>query len=110
MEKKFTKGEWDIVHSESKPAVNVIGTVLGGKYKIARCPYIICEDTEITERDRKEALANAKLIAAAPDLLEALEELHGKTLYKLDASGKRDTHMDYELFDKVEAALRKALD
>lgn len=29
-----------IKHSESKNAWNIIGTKLGGKYKIARVPYI----------------------------------------------------------------------
>lgn len=63
---KHTQGKWAVKHSESKTAFNVVGTRLGGKYKIARCPYI-------DSNDRDEAEANAKLIASAPKLLEALK-------------------------------------
>lgn len=74
---KHTPGPWDVKHSESKPAFNVIGTALGGKYKIARCPYVVLQQGEsrdiLNDRECKEAEANAKLIAAAPEMLEALQ-------------------------------------
>ena len=76
MEKKYTRGPWKVKRSESKPAFNVIGTALGGKYKIARCPITDFGSTypETNKAELIEVEANAKLIAAAPELLEALIE------------------------------------
>lgn len=64
---KHTPGPWKFNgHSLSGNHFNVIGTQLGNKFKIARCPYEV-------EGDKEEAEANAKLAAAAPELLEALQ-------------------------------------
>lgn len=53
-----------VVHSESKTAWNVIGESLGGKYKIARIPYLVIKDLEITNTLRKaEALNHALFIS-----------------------------------------------
>ena len=72
---EYTIAPWIVKHSESKAAFNVIGTTLCRKYKIARCPYPVLKDAEkFNEREKAEAEANAKLIAAAPELLEALLE------------------------------------
>lgn len=73
MEKKYTRGPWKVKKSETKPTLNIIGTALGSKYKIARCPI---EDfgpkyPEINKAELIEVEANAKLISAAPELLEA---------------------------------------
>jgi hypothetical protein len=76
---KHTPGPWRMIPSKSNPAFNVIGTHLGCKYKIARCPYTILTDG--TPYDEKEAEANAQLIAAAPELFEALEALVEYTVY-----------------------------
>ena len=37
------KVKTEVVHSRTKPAWNVIGKQLGGKYKIARVPYQVSE-------------------------------------------------------------------
>lgn len=56
--------ETKVVHSQSKSAWNVIGTKLGGKYKIARIPYLIVEDSEIlTTRNKHTALVHAQFIS-----------------------------------------------
>lgn len=53
-----------IKHSEKKSAWNVIGTKLGGKYKIARVPYVKVEDsTFITECNSLEAKKHAEWIS-----------------------------------------------
>ncbi len=76
---KGTPGPWEIKHSESKDAWNVIGTTLGGKYKVARCPYVkhdkvfTPDNFNLFQKEREEAEANAKIIAAAPEMLEMLE-------------------------------------
>lgn len=87
MKTLFTKGPWQVKHSESKPAFNVIGTALGGKYKIARCPYVVTgNEKDIDDRLVKEAEANARLIASAPELLEALCSLQNSLVSLANAT------------------------
>jgi hypothetical protein len=88
MKTKHTPGPWMVKHSESKIAFNVISTALGAKYKIAICPYI-----HIVLGERGEAEANAKLIAAAPELLETLNKLVNLKHYK-EANGKDDYYSE----------------
>lgn len=52
-----------VAHSESKSAWNVIGTDLGSKYKIARCPYMVTDDDILNEREKKEAFEHAEFIS-----------------------------------------------
>jgi hypothetical protein len=52
-----------VVHSQSKSAWNVIGTTLCGKFKIARVPYIKCNDSEATDINNLEALKHAEFIS-----------------------------------------------
>lgn len=60
-----TPGPWLILPEESdKPYLRIRGNRLGGQYKIANV---------LTAGDA-ETLANARLIAAAPELLEALKQ------------------------------------
>ena len=74
---KHTKGEWRVVKSQSKPAFNVISTIPGAKYKIARCPYVdySTSSQEVQDREIAEAQANAALIASAPSLLQENKKL-----------------------------------
>ena len=54
-----------IKHSESKNAWNIIGTMLGSKYKIARVPYNQEEGSEqeaYNTREKAEALIHAEWI------------------------------------------------
>lgn len=64
-----TKGPWKFNGKSQKgnSHFNVIGTNLGGMYKVARCPFN-------DEYDQKESEANAKLIAAAPEMAELLDK------------------------------------
>jgi hypothetical protein len=64
-----------VVHSESKPAWNVIGTELGGKYKIARVPYICTGQNETLDiREKQEAYELATFISTCFNV--AYEETH----------------------------------
>jgi len=54
----------NVVHSQTKAAWNVIGITLGGKYKIARVPYICVESDQVSETNRVEAYEHAVFIAA----------------------------------------------
>lgn len=52
-----------VVHSQSKPAWNIVGETLGGKYKIARVPYLVLECDTLTQRNRQEAFEHANFIS-----------------------------------------------
>lgn len=53
-----------VVHSQTKSAWNVVGVYpLGGKYKIARVPYLVIADEKINERNKAEALNHAEFIS-----------------------------------------------
>jgi hypothetical protein len=92
-----TPGPWKVVHSESKPAFNVVGAIWGGKYKIARCPYV----PNMPEPDYSdEALANARLISAAPELLQACIDF----VRKVDAGQAKSTNS----YNQMQAAIFKA--
>ena len=56
----------EVVHSQSKSTWNVIGTMPGCKYKIARVPYQVVENSEvITTKNKHEALEHAQFISRA---------------------------------------------
>jgi hypothetical protein len=74
MSAKHTPGPWTTLPEEChKPYVRIRGTRLGGRYKVANVLTPIYEG--VHERDAEETRANARLIAAAPDLLAALQAL-----------------------------------
>jgi hypothetical protein len=53
-----------VVHSQSKTAWNVISEKIGEKYKIARVPYIVVDDSEfLTTKYKYEALVHAQFIS-----------------------------------------------
>lgn len=69
---KHTRGPWQILPEEvDKPYIRIRGTMLGGRFKVANVLTPVYEG--VHEREAEETRANARLIAAAPDLLEALE-------------------------------------
>ena len=53
-----------VIHSETKPAWNVVGIKLGGKYKICRVPYIITENEKLNVMNKNEALEHAEYISS----------------------------------------------
>jgi len=69
---KHTHGPWVALPEEcDKPYIRIRGTLLGGRYKIANVLTPIYEG--VHEREAKETRANARIIEAAPELLEALK-------------------------------------
>ena len=57
--------------------------------QVGRLHYVPVANVPVDYTDREEREANARLIAAAPDLLDALEEAvsqHGHGLVNLDAA------------------------
>lgn len=105
METKFTKGKWRVKHSESKDAWNVIGTELGSRYKIARCPYLVCHSEIVNLREKTEQLANAKLISFAPEMLEMLKDVINHSRALIDVNGLKD---GTTILDRAEQLLKEA--
>ncbi len=69
---KGTPGPWEIKPEEvDKHYIRIRGTRLGGRFKVANVLTPFYEG--VHEREAKETRANAQLIAAAPELLEALK-------------------------------------
>ena len=65
---KHTPGPWQTKPEEcGVPYIRVRGTVLGGRHKIANVITPVYEG--VHQRELEETRANARLIAAAPDLL-----------------------------------------
>jgi len=62
---KHTPGPWEVVDSFYPSMKEVAGPSFNVK--------AVMWSTDLTERDYQERLADLRLIAAAPDLLEALE-------------------------------------
>lgn len=60
---KDPKIETKVVHSQTKPAWNVVGETWGKKYKIARIPYVVSTNSEIDRVERQEAFEHAKFIS-----------------------------------------------
>lgn len=54
-----------VVHSQTKPAWNVVGTEIGDPYKVARVPYTPHpSDVVADSQNRKEAYELAEFISA----------------------------------------------
>ena len=73
METKYTPGPWQVegydpAHKESNGVQVVV--VFSQTHEVARCRYNCCAGLPLERAD-----ANARLIAAAPELVEALGEL-----------------------------------
>ena len=112
-EEKFTTGPWELKPEECGVGyIRLRGSILGGRYKIANIITPVYEG--VHERELTETRANANLIAAAPELLEALESAKWaiEEMLKLDTfnaiwdvAGKREA-TDIEL--KMQTALAKA--
>jgi hypothetical protein len=60
---KISKIKTKVVHSQTKSAWNIVGENLGGKYKIARVPYLVLNDQELSDRNRIEAFEHATFIS-----------------------------------------------
>lgn len=93
MEKKFTQGEWKHVNDSPYHRVELVNGRL----------YVASVEGALNESEEQ---ANAKLIAAAPDLYEALELM----ISQLQGHNNLGSilGMDYEAITKAKAAIKKA--
>lgn len=67
-----------VKHSETKSAWNVVGTDLGGKYKICRVPYLTSDDPILTEKWRVEAKEHADFISYCFNNFDNIYKLKSK--------------------------------
>ena len=70
-EAKHTPGPWQIADENN----NSCSVLLGIEHNLVACLDRQCSNTWEIVIERDEMLANARLIAAAPDLLDALQRL-----------------------------------
>ena len=78
MSNKHTPGPWEVLQEESdKDYLRIRGSRLGERYKIANVhdrqfKYV---NEFVRQLDHAESIANARLIAAAPDLLDVAQSI-----------------------------------
>lgn len=102
---KHTPGPWTLLPEEAdKDYLRIRGTRLGGRYKVANVHHIRFEGVHavVRERDDAETLANASLIAAAPELLVALQTIFN------DVKQGAIPNADDEWWGLARAAIAKA--
>lgn len=98
---KGTPGPWEIKPEEvDRPYIRIRGTRLGGRFKVAN---VLSPDYYgVHHREADETRANARLIAAAPELLEALTTT-------LDEIGHWLSQQKPGLKEKIDSVVAKAL-
>lgn len=106
METKFTKGEWKIVDTD-----------VVAENGCAICQVYDASESNITEMDMEIVLANLKLIAAAPDMFEALSTMiRIKDIYMPnDINEVKPEHYDEmntlcKAFRQMEKAIKRVTD
>lgn len=109
MATKHTPGPWRALPEEcDKPYIRIRGTRLGGRYKVANVLTPVYDG--VNQREAEETRANARLIAAAPELLDAcmamIEWDDREQDHAVDFNARMD--MCRAAFDKARAAIAKA--
>ena len=102
METKHTKGEWEVANqSEQKKWFNISSP----SGIIARSFYGKLEPIVYDY----EAKANAKLIAAAPDLLEALQKVKSELMYENLINKEKSSGRNWQVeLDIINQVIKKA--
>ena len=94
---KYTPGPWTVDESHIDGAINA------GKRHVALANFYNCHDEEVrVTRDQQKA--NAHLIAAAPEMLEALK----KAVDALELADDSGTPGLRKIIAEADAAIRKA--
>lgn len=108
---KHTKGPWTLLPAESdKDYLRIRGTQLGGRYKVANVHQWRYEGMpdSIRQHDDAESMANARLIAAAPELLEALKNLDDYVSNNISTDYPIGIDLNGKPFKNARAAIAKA--
>jgi hypothetical protein len=102
MTTKHTPGPWYVFHSAHRGRFDDDGpgAFSIGDAPIARSANILCSRYEWPER-AEEMKANARLIAAAPELLEALQWYESKAKQMVRAAIHQDIKLMLELMKEI---------
>lgn len=107
MSTKHTPGPWTVLPEEvDRDYIRVRGTRLGERYKVANVPTVTGRGVPAREAD--ETRANARLIAAAPELLEALEVLEAYVANNIVTDYPTGIDIEGTAFQRARAAIAKA--
>ena len=99
---KHTPGPW-VVETQKEIRLIVVGPVTGDTEL-----DLICDmDLGAWGRGKREALANARLIAAAPELLEALRKMLAETELLADEVRGQLPELNYEARQAIARATGK---
>jgi hypothetical protein len=89
MKTEFTKGEWKMIfeHYPKNPKKICVGVgtsikMSGGVYSELVCNSMLPDSDKQYIKERKEIEANMRLIASAPELLDALNEILANVAWK----------------------------
>ena len=105
MEAKHTPGPWIVDDWQySVPGREHVPTIVNGRDAVAEACPLWHEVGEDREPERK---ANAALIAAAPDLVEALESVRSN-MQAISETNRKWTVNDQRVYEIVETAIVKA--
>lgn len=105
MELKYTPGPWLVSKlSGSTPSPYRITTNVAGAHNQLPIAHIF-ESAFNPEYDTE---ANAKLIAASPELLEVLDEVVSDLFYQIEAKHGPKVAHDYPCLVKAKAIIKKA--
>ncbi|CAO3358677.1 hypothetical protein [Azospirillum palustre] len=109
MTDKFTKGPWTLTQSDKWPFYLVTTAASGAVIAEDRLAFYSTSDTVEKANAREgnaEQIANAKLRAAAPSLLEALEEM--TALFEMDDEANEPGTDSYAVLHLARAVIASA--
>ena len=99
---KHTPGPWRTLQEEcDKPYIRIRGTIPGERYKVANVLTPVYDGVHYGEAEQTRA--NARLIAAAPDMLAVLQACHEAMSYMSEYD------IPLTLPGQVKAAIAKAI-
>ncbi len=114
MRTKWTKGEWKASKRTINSGYELKGMLLGDSlFQIEECDgdelVLAIVLTDVPELSGSKGVANANLMAAAPQLCEALELwMDAFNSHLMSSSSKKAQARRAEMWDKANAAMAKA--
>ena len=109
MKDQHTQGEWSIekIHGTEKeePGSLVYCKINSNNKTLGFAGVYGMTNKKLNE---KEVIANAKLIAAAPEILKALQELRSDLFYQLESKFGAEKASKYPSIIKCDEAIKKA--